>query len=177
LKTGIRTLTTTEPTKTFEFNATDLEATDRLGAAIATAFLQERDDHNSGLVIAMIGTLGAGKTRLTQALAVGLGTPNDTVVSPTFVLCQHYHAKASLHHFDTYRLADSDEFLELGPEEYYEDGNLCVIEWADRVDDCLPPEHLRIEVEVLGETSRRFLCKAIGESAIRVLERSREVLS
>lgn len=163
-------MTTTEPTKTFEFHAADLAATDRLGAALAAGFLQERSNHHSGLVIAMVGTLGAGKTRLTQALATGLGTPDDTVVSPTFVLCQHYHAKASLHHFDTYRLADSDEFLELGPEEYYEDGNLCVIEWADRVEDCLPPEHLRIEIQVLGETSRCFVCKAIGESAIRVLQ-------
>jgi tRNA threonylcarbamoyladenosine biosynthesis protein TsaE len=117
-----------------------------------------------GSTLALIGTLGAGKTRLVQALAAGLGVDRRRVVSPTFVLCQQYSADPPLIHLDTYRLNDEEEFLDLGVEEFFEGEGITVIEWADRVQRCLPADHLRIEIEVTGHTSRRITLTAVGRS-------------
>ena len=129
--------------------------TQRLGAALAEVL-------PNGTTVALIGTLGAGKTRLVQALAEACGVPEATVVSPTFVLCQPYRGSRTLYHLDAYRLKDDDEFLELGPEEYFESEGLTLIEWADRVVRCLPPERLEIQLHVTGETERTFEISALG---------------
>lgn len=114
-------------------------------------------------VVAMIGPLGAGKTHFVRAVAEGLGIRNPlAVTSPTFVLIQEYPARLPIFHFDAYRLPGSREFLDLGVHEYYEAGGVCLIEWADRVMDALPKEHLRIEIEPVDENSRRFLFCAHG---------------
>lgn len=126
-------------------------ATDRLGAALAEVL-------PPGTVIGLMGTLGAGKTRLVQAVARALGVPAGGVTSPTFVLVNEYRdGRLPVYHFDTYRLKDEDEFLNLGPEEYFESPGLTFVEWADRVDHLLPDERLEIELEVIGDTSRRVL--------------------
>ncbi|QDS98641.1 tRNA (adenosine(37)-N6)-threonylcarbamoyltransferase complex ATPase subunit type 1 TsaE [Adhaeretor mobilis] len=127
--------------------------TEHLGAALAGAL-------PAGTTVALIGTLGAGKTRLVQAVGAALGVPSDEVNSPTFVLINEYEGDKPIYHFDAYRLRDDDEFLELGPEEYFESAGLTFVEWADRVADCLPEEYVRIEIEVLGETERRFMISA-----------------
>lgn len=136
--------------------------TRRLGAALARSL-------PAGTTVALIGTLGAGKTRLVQALAAACGVPADTVVSPTFVLCQEYHGRRTLYHLDAYRLKDDDEFLQLGPEEYFESDGITLIEWADRVIDCLPPERLEIHIEVVGDTERQFRLVPAGREAVRML--------
>jgi tRNA threonylcarbamoyladenosine biosynthesis protein TsaE len=122
-----------------------------------------------GTTVALIGTLGAGKTRLVQALAAGCGVPRETVVSPTFVLCQEYHGQRTLYHLDAYRLKDDDEFLELGPEEYFASDGITLIEWADRVLDCLPPQRLEIHIEVVGDTARQFRLAAVGGESSAML--------
>src|SRR5687767_13614632 len=87
-----------------------------------------------GAVVALIGSLGAGKTHLVRAIAIGLGIPNPAVVnSPTFVLIQEYDARLPIYHFDAYRLTKEAQFTDLGVHEYYERGGVCLIEWADRV--------------------------------------------
>lgn len=134
---------------TFVFDATDVADTERLGAVLAEA-LPDRS------VVALIGTLGAGKTRLVQAVAAAAGVAAGEVVSPTFVLIQEYHGRRPIYHFDAYRLRDDDEFLNLGPEEYFERPGLSFVEWADRVERCLPDDRVEIRIEVTGETSRRF---------------------
>jgi tRNA threonylcarbamoyladenosine biosynthesis protein TsaE len=139
------------------FDAASEDDTDRLGAAVAAAAFP-------GLAIALCGTLGAGKTRFTQALAAACGVPREDVVSPTFVLCQQYHADRTINHLDAYRLHDEDELRELGIEELLESADITIIEWADRVPDALPDEHLRIEIEVAGPTARRFCVRWVGES-------------
>jgi len=134
----------------FTFTAHDESETARLGAALAEVL-------PSGTVIAVTGTLGAGKTRLIQAVAAALGVPPGNVTSPTFVLVNEYTGgRMPIYHFDTYRLKDEDEFLELGPEEYFDSNGLVFIEWADRVAEFLPDERLEIEIEVTGETQRRI---------------------
>lgn len=134
----------------FTFTATDERDTDRLGAALANSL-------PPGTVIALIGTLGAGKTRLVQAVAVAVGVPRSAVTSPTFVLVNEYTGgRVPIYHFDTYRLKDDDEFLNLGPDEYFDSNGLAFVEWADRVAELLPTARLEITIEVTGETSREF---------------------
>ena len=138
----------------FFFLADCEKETDRLGKLLA-------DLLPAGTVIALIGTLGAGKTRLVQAVAGALGVPREEVTSPTFVLVNEYvGGRLPVYHFDAYRLLDEDEFLELGPEEYFDAAGLTFIEWADRVENCLPPDFLRIDIEVTGDTQRRFTISA-----------------
>jgi tRNA threonylcarbamoyladenosine biosynthesis protein TsaE len=140
------------------FDAASEQDTDRLGAAVAAA-LPPRT------TIALCGTLGAGKTRFTQALAAACGVPREEVVSPTFVLCQQYQGNRTINHLDAYRLHDEDELRELGIEELIDSADLTVIEWADRVPDALPDDHLRIEIDVLGPTARRFVVRWMGDPA------------
>jgi tRNA threonylcarbamoyladenosine biosynthesis protein TsaE len=132
----------------FMFLAQDESDTQRLGSAIAQVL-------SPGTVVALIGTLGAGKTRLVQAVAAALGVPPGNVTSPTFVLLNEYTGgRIPIYHFDTYRLKDEDEFLELGPGEYFDSNGLVFIEWADRVIDLLPNERIEIEIEVTSDTQR-----------------------
>ena len=72
---------------------------------------------------------------------------------------------------DVYRIADDDEFLNLGPEEYYESNGIIFIEWAEKVAACLPDERIEVFVEVLSETSREFKFSAIGQQYEDVLDR------
>jgi tRNA threonylcarbamoyladenosine biosynthesis protein TsaE len=142
--------------------------TEQLGAALADAL-------PSGAVVALVGTLGAGKTRLVQAFAAACGVPRDAATSPTFVLVNEYRGRLPIYHIDAYRLRDEDEFIELGPEEYFDSEGVTFIEWADRVADCLPAERVEIECEATGETSRRFTVRGVGErlaGAVRQAARS-----
>lgn len=132
------------------WEAEDEAGTDALGAALHQVL-------PASVTLALIGPLGAGKTRLVKAFAAACGIERQDVVSPTFVLCQHYRGARTLHHFDAYRLADEDEFLQLGPEECFDDPQaVTVIEWADRVAGCLPPEFLVIAIDDIGQGRRRF---------------------
>jgi tRNA threonylcarbamoyladenosine biosynthesis protein TsaE len=137
------------------FDSASEADTDRLGAAVAAAALPK-------MTIALCGTLGAGKTRFAQALAAACDVPREDVVSPTFVLCQQYQGDRTINHLDAYRLHDEDDLRELGIEELVESADMTIIEWADRVPDALPEEYLRIEIEVLGPTARRFGVRWVG---------------
>lgn len=133
----------------FTFIARSEADTDRLAAALAKLLPRRA-------TIALNGTLGAGKTRFVQGLAAAAGVPRGEVVSPTFVLCQEYSGEREMYHFDAYRLADEDEFLALGVEEYFERPGITLIEWADRVPRVLPSEHLEVRIEVVDDSTRRF---------------------
>ncbi len=134
----------------FTFTANNEDDTDRLGVALAGAL-------PPGTVVALIGTLGAGKTRLVQAVAAAVGVPRAEVTSPTFVLVNEYTGgRLPIYHFDTYRLKDDDEFLNLGPDEYFDSNGLTFVEWADRVAELLPTDRLEISITVIGETRREF---------------------
>ena len=147
------------------FNADNEAATAALGHALA-------DVLPAGTTVALCGTLGAGKTRLVQAIAEALGVNRRDVVSPTFVLIQEYRGRRMIYHIDAYRLHDDDEFQQLGPDEYFESDGLVLIEWADRVAGSLPREYVEIRIAVTGVESRRFEIRAIGggyEEALRRL--------
>jgi len=153
----------------FTFTAEDETGTARLGAALAQALPMRT-------VVALYGTLGAGKTRLVQAMAEALGVDRRQVVSPTFVLIQEYQGRQTVYHIDAYRLRDEDEFLQLGPDEYFESGGLVLVEWADRVEGCLPADRVDVCIEVTGPESRRFEISAGGPRCGQVVARLREAM-
>ncbi len=147
----------------FDFIAASERDTDRLGLALATHLPETA-------TLALQGTLGAGKTRLVQAIAAGCGIDGHTVTSPTFVLCQPYRGTRQLYHLDAYRVNDLDEFLELGVDEYFEGPGLTLIEWSDRVRPCLPEEYLEINIDITGQTDRQFRLTAYGAIVQAALE-------
>jgi tRNA threonylcarbamoyladenosine biosynthesis protein TsaE len=141
----------------------DLAGTEAFGRALAAVLFP-------GAVIALVGPLGAGKTHLVRAVAVGLDVANPSqVTSPTFVLIQEYDARLPIYHFDAYRLRTEAEFADLGVDEYFQGQGVCLVEWADKVAGCLPPERLTIKIEVTGPTERRLEVEANGENYVRVL--------
>ena len=100
-----------------------------------------------GDIIALIGDLGTGKTALTKYIAEGLGITEE-VISPTFTIVKEYRSgRIPLFHFDVYRLGSGEELLDIGAEDYLEDGGVSVIEWADIVADVLPADSLVIRLE------------------------------
>ena len=140
----------------FEFQATNEDNTQQFGAALAAAL-------PPGTVVALVGTLGAGKTRLVQAIAAASGVAREDVVSPTFVLCHEYHGTRTINHIDAYRLKDEDEFRNLGGDEILASDAITCIEWADRITAALPEDYVEIEVTVEGPTSRRFIARSVGK--------------
>ncbi len=152
------------------YHAENEAATERLGAALAEVL-------PDGAVVALVGTLGAGKTRLVQAVALATGAAEGEVVSPTFVLIAEYQGRRPIYHFDAYRLNDEDEFRELGPEEYFEAGGISLVEWADRVEACLPSDRFEIHIEVTGPTARDFEIRGFTEQSAIVLDALRKRLA
>jgi tRNA threonylcarbamoyladenosine biosynthesis protein TsaE len=113
---------------------------------------------DGGLVLALTGELGSGKTKLTQGIAKGLGVPEDLqVTSPTFTLINEYPGRLCLYHFDLYRISGADELIDLGYEEYFYGDGVVVIEWAERAKDLLPPGRVDVGISILGEDIRKFV--------------------
>jgi tRNA threonylcarbamoyladenosine biosynthesis protein TsaE len=129
-----------------------------------------------GTVVALVGHLGAGKTRLAQAVAEAFGVNRDAVTSPTFVLLQEYAGRLPLYHFDAYRLRDVDEFLALGADELLWSDGVCLVEWADRVIDALPVDRILVEIEPVGPESRLFRFAASGPRSQKTVEQLGERL-
>lgn len=98
-----------------------------------------------GEFIAMYGDLGAGKTAFVQGLAAALGIKNH-ITSPTFTIVNEYEGRLPLYHFDVYRIADPDEMYEIGYEEYINGNGVCVVEWAELIEDLFPPTYYKITI-------------------------------
>ncbi|RMG04928.1 MAG: tRNA (adenosine(37)-N6)-threonylcarbamoyltransferase complex ATPase subunit type 1 TsaE [Planctomycetota bacterium] len=117
-----------------------------------------------GAVVALIGDLGAGKTRWVQGMGDALGVAEESIVSPTFVLIHEYPGRMPLYHFDVYRITPA-EFADLGPDEYFEGDGLCVVEWADRVSQYLPPDRIEVRFEIIDPSTRRITVTGHGNAA------------
>ena len=119
-----------------------------------------------GQVIALTGDLGAGKTTLTKAIAEGLGV-TETLTSPTFtIVCEYDSGRLPLYHFDVYRVSDSEELFEIGFEDYFHKAGVCIIEWADLLEDGLLPDNTTyITIEYGSKEDERIITvKTIKES-------------
>ncbi len=108
-------------------------------------------------VVALRGEMGAGKTTLISALMAHLGSA-DIVTSPTFALVNQYYTATHepVYHFDFYRITSLAEAFDLGYEEYFYSGNLCLVEWPERIEELMPDEIATVSIEVLDAESRRF---------------------
>lgn len=101
----------------------------------------------AGEVYTLIGDLGVGKTVLTQGVAEGLGI-EEPICSPTFTIVQIYEeGRLPFYHFDVYRIGDVEEMEEIGYEDYFYGEGVCLIEWANLIEEILPPDHRRITIE------------------------------
>ncbi len=119
--------------------------TDRLGRLLSKLI-------PCGTTFALCGTLGAGKTRLAQAMAAALDVDRSQVTSPTFTLVQTYHGTRAMHHLDAYRVKDDLELLDLGIEEMFDDHHAwTVVEWADRYPALMPDDALWIAIELVDD--------------------------
>ncbi|CEP82267.1 tRNA (adenosine(37)-N6)-threonylcarbamoyltransferase complex ATPase subunit type 1 TsaE [Paraclostridium sordellii] len=112
-------------------------------------------------VVCLIGDLGAGKTTMTQSLAKALEV-DDYITSPTFTIVNEYEGRMPLYHFDVYRIGSSDEMYDIGFDEYINGDGVCIIEWANLIEDILPNEYLYIEMNY-KETGREMILTPKGE--------------
>ena len=127
----------------FKFKTTSEEQTEKFGEYLARALTDES-------VIALDGDLGAGKTCLARGIARGLGV-TSFVSSPTFTIVNEYEGgRLKMFHFDTYRLADEEDFINAGLDEYFGSG-VCVIEWSDVISGVLPMGTIRMRITGSGD--------------------------
>ena len=104
------------------------------------------ENAKAGQVYSLIGDLGAGKTVFTQGLADGLGIA-EPVNSPTFTIMQVYEeGRLPFYHFDVYRIGDVSEMDEIGYEEYFYGEGVCLIEWANLIEEIMPEDCIRITI-------------------------------
>jgi len=132
--------------------------TQRIGERLAQC-LQPGD------VVCLQGDLGTGKTCLTQGIARGLGV-KLAVTSPSFIMINEYALPGParrLRHIDLYRVGSLSEARALGLEDYFYADGICVVEWAERALELLPPQRLWIVLRHLGETERELTLDAQGE--------------
>lgn len=100
-----------------------------------------------GSIFALIGDLGVGKTVLTQGVAKGLAL-EESICSPTFTIVQVYeYARLPFYHFDVYRIGDVEEMDEIGYEDYFYGDGVCFVEWANLIEEIMPPDTVWITIE------------------------------
>ncbi len=100
------------------------------------------------------GDMGAGKTTFIKVICETLGV-EDVVSSPTFSIVNEYLAKSQkIYHFDFYRIEDVQEAYDIGYEEYFYSGDLCLVEWPEKINSLLPPNYVKIEIKVTGPEQR-----------------------
>ncbi|MDR2247308.1 MAG: tRNA (adenosine(37)-N6)-threonylcarbamoyltransferase complex ATPase subunit type 1 TsaE [Treponema sp.] len=108
-----------------------------------------------GSVVALRGTLGAGKTCFTKGIARFLGI-EDEVTSPTYTIVSEYAGKIPLYHIDAYRLTGDDDFIAVGGEEIIGGNGVSVIEWSERIPESIPPEAVIVKIEIFPEGQRKI---------------------
>lgn len=129
------------------FHTSSAEETIELGKKIGS-LLQKGD------IIAMQGTLAAGKTTITKGIAQSLGV-KDEITSPTFCLISEYEGKMPLYHMDVYRLEGGEDFINLGVEDLMYGNGVSLIEWSEKVMDELPKKTIILKIEPIEGTTER----------------------
>ena len=124
---------------------------------IAEALASERFPN---MIICLTGELGSGKTIFAKGIAKNLKI-KEPITSPTFTIVKEYQGKLPLYHMDVYRLNGNISWL--GLDEYFTQGGIVVIEWADTINNHLPKERLDITIKVLSENKRMLIFQPKGE--------------
>ena len=127
---------------------------------VSDLLIKWRDYSN---IVAFYGTMGAGKTTLIKNLCNKLGV-SDEVNSPTFALVNEYQTNTldSIFHFDFYRIKSLEEVFDIGYEDYFYGGSLCLLEWPELIDPLMPEHYIKVEI-TLGDTDtgRKIKCSMI----------------
>lgn len=113
---------------------------------------------NGRTVVALDAPMGAGKTTLVSRIAEYLGSEDD-VTSPTFAIVNQYEGTRTIYHFDMYRIDKIEEALDFGYEEYLSSGELCLVEWPEKIEALLPEDTMVVKIEILSDTARRFVIR------------------
>jgi tRNA threonylcarbamoyladenosine biosynthesis protein TsaE len=146
------------------------DQTRRLGNRLGG--LLERGD-----IICLTGDMGAGKTVLSSGIGQGWGSTTP-LTSPTFNLV-HQHSRTQdrqkLFHLDCYRLSGSEDTMSIGLDEIIDSNSVIILEWAERIENALPQEHLWIEIRVREETRRNVILEAVGKRYEALLEKFRAI--
>jgi len=129
--------------------------TEALGERLAAALPA------GGVVIAMYGELGAGKTAFVRGLARGLGA-EGRVVSPTFTIVNEFYGKRDLFHFDMYRLHSADELFDIGWEDYLGREGVCAVEWSENVPEAFDGSEIRVTIEKTSDTGRKITIEGVA---------------
>ncbi len=140
-----------------EFTSYDVEQTERVGRSLGALLA-------AGDVIALSGDLGAGKTAFTRGIGAGWGA-REAVTSPTFTLMHEHHRPPDdqvLYHVDCYRLTSLDDAWGIGLDDLLYGQHPVVLEWAENIEDLLPPERLWIQIAILDGTRRQVSITARG---------------
>ena len=154
----------------FEFVSNSESETHRLGNAIGELLYP-------GCVVTLEGELGAGKTRLVQAIAAGLEIDPAGVNSPTYTICVPHEGRLLLLHIDAYRIKDLSEMDLLALDDHIEDGAVLMIEWPSRVAAALPPVSIQINISHAGESTRRFELDGISSDGQGLVKKLVELLT
>ena len=118
-----------------------------------------------GDVLAYTGPMGAGKTTFTVGLARGLGS-SDWVSSPTFALVHDYGGQPPLVHFDMYRISGWEDLYTTGFFDYLDQGAILAVEWSEHIENALPDDTIRVQIEALGEHDRRITIEETEEPVL-----------
>jgi len=149
------------------FNSQSPDQTQLLGSYLGK--LAQKAD-----VLLLTGELGTGKTCLVQGIARGLNV-QEYAFSPSFVILRQYHGRLPLYHIDFYRLDSLDEIVGLGLEDYFYGDGVCVIEWAEKGQQLLPPDNLLLSMKYVAgpPTARSIRLKPRGERYNQLLKQLR----
>lgn len=146
--------------KNYTFISHSLDDTHKLGSLLGK-------NAQENMVFLLDGDLGAGKTALTQGIAMGLGIKR-AVTSPTFTIQKIYHGRLNLYHIDAYRMENVEQ--DLGFDEYFYDDGLTVIEWSQFMPYLIPDKYLKVSIRLLENGDREFQFDAVGTSYEKLLE-------
>jgi tRNA threonylcarbamoyladenosine biosynthesis protein TsaE len=129
-----------------------------------------------GVVLALIGELGAGKTALVRGIVAGLDAPAASVTSPTFLIVHEYRGRLPIVHIDWYRLQRREETESIGLTDYFTEETVVAIEWADRFPQLLPEDRLEVKIAHRTRTTRRVRVEAGGPRSRLLLARIRKMI-
>ena len=139
--------------KTIELNIASLEQLDDA----AHSFMAQMGDYT---VFAFYGEMGAGKTTFINALCRQLGVETDITTSPSFAIINEYRSDTTaelIYHFDCYRLENEAEAQDIGAEDYFDCGAVCLIEWPERIEGLLPDDTVRVDITVNPDDDSRVV--------------------